>query len=147
MEQLPERFRLRFTSGLRTQPGFEGDVRLQYAGPLTDIDLRNEYRNADVVLFPTRYEGFGYVAAEGLACGTPVVASRCSSIPEIVTDGECGTLCAVDDVAAFAAAIQFLEENPQRLSEMSHAGIARIVNLYNVERMTSAYETLIKELV
>ena len=44
-------------------------------GTLAPADLRYAYRAADCVAFPTRYEGFGYVTVEGLACGVPVITT------------------------------------------------------------------------
>jgi glycosyltransferase involved in cell wall biosynthesis len=45
-------------------------------GTLTPDDLTYAYRAADCVVFPTRYEGFGYVTVEGLACGVPVITTE-----------------------------------------------------------------------
>jgi glycosyltransferase involved in cell wall biosynthesis len=44
-------------------------------GTLAPAELRYAYRAADCVAFPTRYEGFGYVTVEGLACGVPVITT------------------------------------------------------------------------
>src|SRR3989337_3130648 len=45
------------------------------------------YRMATVFAFPSLYEGFGLPPLEAMACGTPVVTSRISSLPEVVGDG------------------------------------------------------------
>lgn len=57
-----------------------------YTGFLEDIELRAIYRAARALWFPSRYEGFGLPPLEAMACGTPVVASNTSSIPEITGD-------------------------------------------------------------
>src|ERR1044071_7562476 len=44
------------------------------------------YRGAALLVLPSLYEGFGLTALEAMACGTPVVASRTSSVPEVVGD-------------------------------------------------------------
>lgn len=53
-------------------------------GYINDIDLRAFYNIADVFLFPSLYEGFGIPPLEAMKCGTPVICSRTSSLPEVV---------------------------------------------------------------
>lgn len=64
--------------------------------------LRSLYASARFLLLPSRYEGFGLPVLEALASGTPVVASRATSIPEVL--GEDGWLCGPDDAACFVEA-------------------------------------------
>lgn len=58
---------------------------------------------ADTFVFPSRFEGFGLPAAEAMACGTPVVASNCSSLPEVV--GDAGLLVDPDRADELALSI------------------------------------------
>lgn len=58
---------------------------------------------ADVFVFPSLYEGFGLTPLEAMACGTPVISSNASSLPEVV--GEAGILVEPRDVGGFADAI------------------------------------------
>lgn len=60
--------------------------RVIFPGYVTDGQLKDLFQNADLFVFPSLYEGFGLPSLEALACGTPVVASRVSSIPEILGD-------------------------------------------------------------
>jgi glycosyltransferase involved in cell wall biosynthesis len=63
-------------------------------------------RQATILALPSRWEGFGNVVVEAMACGTPVVASDCRSGPaEILEDGKWGELFPVGDSNAMAAAI------------------------------------------
>ena len=60
------------------------DVR--FFGFVPDRTLAALYRLASVFAFPSLYEGFGLPPLEAMACGTPVVTSRISSLPEVVGD-------------------------------------------------------------
>jgi len=60
--------------------------RVHFLGKLSPAELVVAYRAADVLVFPSIYEGFGWPPLEAMACGTPVVASGAGSIPEVVGD-------------------------------------------------------------
>ena len=57
-----------------------------YTGYLTDEELRALYSGALAFLMPSIYEGFGLPLLESMACGTPVISSNTSSMPEVVGD-------------------------------------------------------------
>jgi alpha-1,3-rhamnosyl/mannosyltransferase len=78
--------------------------RVHRVGRVTDDALVTLYRGADCFLFPSRGEGFGLPLLEAMACGTPVVAARTSSIPEVV--GDAGVLCDPGDLTETAAALE-----------------------------------------
>ncbi len=81
---------------------------------------------ANVFVLPSRFEGFGLVVAEALACKAPVVAFDCPSGPsEILDDGRFGVLVAPQDVSALAAAIKDLLDDPAQRQRLSDNGPAR----------------------
>ncbi|UCC52960.1 MAG: glycosyltransferase, partial [Anaerolineaceae bacterium] len=62
--------------------GLDNSVR--WIGIVEEEDKPVLYRNAETFVFPSRFEGFGFGPLEAMACGTPVVTSNCSSLPEVV---------------------------------------------------------------
>jgi glycosyltransferase involved in cell wall biosynthesis len=65
-----------------------------YVGELDAVMKRELYAKASCLLFPVRVpEPFGMVMVEAMACGTPVVALRAGSVPEVVADGRSGIIC------------------------------------------------------
>ena len=77
--------------------------RIHFIGPVSEADLPALYGGATVFAFVSEYEGFGLPPLEAMACGTPVIASNTSSLPEVV--GDAGLLVDPRDVNAIAAAL------------------------------------------
>ena len=80
-------------------------------------DVAAWYRRADLLVHPARWEGFGLALLEAMLAALPVVATRVSSIPEIVEDGVTGRLVPPDDPAALRAAIEGVLADPGSLGE------------------------------
>ncbi len=92
-------------------------------GFIADGDLPALYRQATLFAFPSLYEGFGLPPLEAMACGTPVVASNASSVPEVV--GEAGLLVEPKDVAGWTAAMGRLLEDAALRHQLREAGLRR----------------------
>lgn len=86
-----------------------------------DEDLRRFYSCADVLVFPSLHEGFGWPPLEAMACGCPVVASRAASLPEVC--GDAAVYVNPGDAAAMAAAIQRLLADPAYCKDRVRAGL------------------------
>ena len=70
------------------------DINIKFIGAVNDIQKQTLLSNAIALLFPIRWnEPFGMVMIEALACGTPVIATRRASVPEIIEDGITGFHC------------------------------------------------------
>jgi glycosyltransferase involved in cell wall biosynthesis len=81
-------------------------VGIEWRGFQSGAALVELYRGAIAYVDPSLYEGFGLQAAEALACGTPVIASNTTSLPEVVGDG--GILLDPHDVAGFTDAMRLV---------------------------------------
>ena len=101
-------------------------------GCMDDDDLPALFSGASVFAFPSFYEGFGMPPLEAMACGTPVITSRASSLPEVV--GDAAELVDPHDVSSIAAALERVLRDPSarrsllrgRASAITHStGVCR----------------------
>ena len=105
-------------------PGAGGVVT---TGHLGDELLAAVYSGAAAMVYPSTYEGFGLPPLEAMACGTPVVAGDCASLPEVV--GEAGVLVDPYDVAAIADGIRRVVDDESLARTLSARGLARAKSL------------------
>lgn len=87
---------------------------------VNEKDLLGLYQNAEMFVFPTRYEGFGLPALEAMACGAPVITSNVSSLPEIT--GGAAMLIAPSDVGQISEAMIKLAGSASLRSELRERG-------------------------
>ncbi len=106
---------------LVAQLGLNEDVT--FAGYVPAADLPALYAGADCVLLPSLYEGFGFPVLEAMACGTPVVSSNVSSLPEVA--GDAALLVAPLDDEGLAAAIQRVLTEPELAATLRTTGIVQ----------------------
>jgi alpha-1,3-rhamnosyl/mannosyltransferase len=99
------------------------DDRVVSWGEVPDSDLPLIYNGAEVFVFPSLYEGFGLPVLEAMACGTPVICSNTSSLPEIV--GDAAICLHPQDRSAWVAALTEVLENQQLRAELKAKGLAR----------------------
>jgi glycosyltransferase involved in cell wall biosynthesis len=103
-------------------------------------DVASWYRRAELLVHPARWEGFGLAVLEAMLAAKPVVASRVSSIPELVADGETGLLVPPEDAQALAAAVLEVLRDPTRAAALGAAGLARARSEFSVARMAERTE-------
>ena len=120
LDRDPEARRL---SALAESLGMNGSVRFDGAVPHDDLPWH--YSAADVLLAPSRYESFGLVALEAMACGVPVVAARTGGLASLVRDGETGYLVPLHTPECYADRIEVLLANDALREAMGRAGRRR----------------------
>jgi glycosyltransferase involved in cell wall biosynthesis len=108
------------------------DPLIEYLGEITDAEKDEFLGNAMALVCPYDWpEPFGLVLIEALACGTPVLAYRRGSIPEIIEDRATGFVC--EGLDEMAAAIQRIPEIDRRRCRLSFE------QRFSVERMAQDY--------
>ena len=141
LRQLGEGFVLYYTGG----PAAEKDKSHMPSNMIDmgrlhgDAALVAAMQSADALLFPSRSEGFGLVAAEAMACGLPVIAARSASLVEVVADGQTGVLCQPDDVAEFVAAVRSLAADTTRYGVLAKAAPRWVNANFSEEFMLQNY--------
>jgi glycosyltransferase involved in cell wall biosynthesis len=105
---------------MNREPGGADLVELH--GHAGDADLLALYRSASALVYPSLYEGFGLPLLEAMACGTPVIASRAASIPEVT--GAAALLLDPRDEHAWADAIESVFD-PATAAPLRHAALRR----------------------
>jgi glycosyltransferase involved in cell wall biosynthesis len=99
------------------------EERVIFTGWVPEEDKLALLSGATAFVFPSLYEGFGLPAAEALACGTPVIASNRSSLPEVV--GEGGILVEPTDAEALAEAMEMLLVDDALRAELRQRALAQ----------------------
>ncbi len=101
--------------------GLTDDVR--FPGYVASEDLASWYSAATVFVYPSLYEGFGLPALEAMACGTPVVVSNVSSLPEVV--GDAGAQVDPHQPEQLASALAEILQSKSKREQMAAAGLQR----------------------
>ncbi|MFQ5811966.1 MAG: glycosyltransferase family 4 protein [Anaerolineae bacterium] len=97
------------------------EEKVIFPGFVADEHLPALYNLAELFVFPSLYEGFGLPPLEALACGTPVITSNASSLPEVV--GEAGPMVEATDVEALAEAMKRVLEDDALQERMIAKGM------------------------
>jgi glycosyltransferase involved in cell wall biosynthesis len=100
---------------------FAGDIR--FLGHVPDAELPTLVAGALGFVYPSLYEGFGLPPLEAMACGTPVITSNRSSLPEVV--GDAAIVVDPDDRAALADAMATLVSDEALRDDLAERGLER----------------------
>ena len=116
--------------------------RVVFLDPLPEPDLVKLYNMASLFVLPSLAEGFGLPALEAMSCGVPVVASRSSSLPEVV--GDAGLLVNPKEPEDIARAIKKILQEEELAKTLASKGLAR-ARQFSGERMCKGFLVAIKE--
>ena len=109
-------------------------------GPTSNI--QKEYANSSLFVFSSRFEGFGMVLIEAMACGLPVISFDCPCGPkDIVKHGEDGLLVENGNVKALANSLSRLMANESLRCTMSQVGMEN-VKRFNIEQVADRWKAL-----
>lgn len=120
------------------------DKHVCHCGYISDIDLARYYQQSVALVYPSLYEGFGIPPLEAMSCGTAVIASNVSSIPEVV--GDAGLLFDPTSENQLADRMLFLLENSIERDRLIQEGAKR-VKLFSWDRMTKQTVDLYQSLI
>jgi glycosyltransferase involved in cell wall biosynthesis len=121
--------------------------RVHFTGKIGPGELARLYCSAEIAVVPSLYEGFGFPAAEAMACELPVVSSTAGALPEVVGNDGAGILVPPRNAPALAQAIRRLLEDPGLRRQMGWAGRRRVTTLFTWEnaarQMVEVYQEAI----
>ncbi|HWC85567.1 MAG TPA: glycosyltransferase family 4 protein [Solirubrobacteraceae bacterium] len=123
-------------SELRDLAARDPDVRAHFVGHQDDVALW--FAISDVCAIPSRREALGIAAVEAMSYGKPVLAGDVGGLREVVLEAVTGLRVAPDNLAAMAAAICELVNDPERAQAMGEAGRRRYLEAFTVQTWTES---------
>lgn len=139
MSRLGPQFVLHCTAGRDAIHSKKLPSNMICIGRLSTEDVVKELQGSHALLFPSRFEGFGYAALEAMACGVPVIAARSSAISEVVEHERTGILCEVDDVNGFVQACRLLAKNEELRLNLARQARDAAVSRFKEEDLVNRY--------
>lgn len=113
-------------------------------GWVSDALLSRVYSGADLFLFPSRMEGFGYAPLEAMACGCPVICSNAAALPETV--GEAARLLPPENPELWSHTIQELLEDRSEQASLRESGFIQ-VKRYDWDKSALEFLSLYREIL
>jgi len=146
MDALGEKIQLSYTEDRNQLNGID-HLNAICIGRLDLQGVKKAYINADLLILPTRLEGLPRAAMEAIACGTPVISSDASSLPELVINGVSGYTCEKDNVDEFVKRITEIIYEPSALLTLSNSAREYAINHLDLNLMAQKYVELTEQLI
>ncbi|HMB20538.1 MAG TPA: glycosyltransferase family 4 protein, partial [Spirochaetota bacterium] len=122
--------------------------KITFTGKITMDRLISLYSKTQIALSPSLYEGFGFPAAEAMACELPVIAASGGALPEVIGEHmKTGYLVPPRDPQALADAIDFLIENPKLREKMGKEARKRVLHTFTWENAGREMEAVYREAI
>ncbi len=147
MDHLPQDYVLYYTGGFQGHAQTPPHPRMVPIGVPDRDGLVAAYQSCDILLFPSRLEGFGIVPAEALACGRPVVTTNASALPEVVDHNQNGFLVERDDVSGYAEAVRRLGEDAPMRRRFGEHGRAKVHTTFGYDQLGQGFLRIYRKLV
>lgn len=122
------------------------DESVLFCGTLPYEELVHLYQNATLFVLPSLQEGLGIVALEAMACGIPIVATRCGGPEDVIEDGVNGLLVENNNALEFAQAVSRLLKDNELWKEMGRKARETVVDKYSIDKISSKFLQVLKEL-
>ncbi|MDH5691588.1 MAG: TIGR03088 family PEP-CTERM/XrtA system glycosyltransferase [Gammaproteobacteria bacterium] len=110
-------------------------------------DIPAQLKTLDVFILPSLGEGISNTILEAMATGLPVIATRVGGNPELVVEGETGTLVPPAEPEKMAEAMFGYVQEPARIEKEGRAGRLRVENRFSIDSMVNAYQKVYDEIL
>lgn len=118
-------------------PALAAGGRIVFHGNVPEAALRGFYRDADLIVAPSRFESFGLVHLEAMMFGKAVIGCRIGGMPEVIAEGQSGLLAEPGDVASLHAAIARLLDDHAYRATLAAGGRARYLAAFQPQSMAA----------
>ncbi|KKQ17930.1 MAG: Glycosyl transferase group 1 [Berkelbacteria bacterium GW2011_GWA1_36_9] len=133
----------------KIEPKIKKAKNVKFLGKLAHQELVHFYQNAKVLLFPIDWEEpFGLVMIEAMSCGTPIIAFKKGSVPEIILGGKTGFICRPKDVDSMIQVVKKIYKmSPDRYQKMRLDCRKHVENKFTIEKMVDGYEKIYRKVI
>jgi colanic acid/amylovoran biosynthesis glycosyltransferase len=121
-----------------------GAASVEFLGALPGAEVMRCMHDSDIYLLPSLMEQAGYVLLEAQASGLPVVATRVGGVPEMIREGHSGLLVPAGDAEALSSALQNLLACSDTWPTMGQEGRRHVEEHFDVDRLTSQLEEVLR---
>jgi len=123
------------------------DDKIRLSGAVSPTEIREKLAASDILAVPSRREGFGIAAIEGMAAALPVIGAKVGALPQLIQDEVTGILVEPLNPRELSSAIRDLIKNRPKSIRMGLAGLERAGQLYRAEKVYAPLSEMLRELV